>query len=814
MRKIKTFSDILRTTGIVLLLVGLVLTIYAAATGNAPWQDFRNGLRVSGLEPNLVDRARFNSAYFSAMAGARQDENQPGSVRTGNAASHFEAFRLRANQSAQELLVRQAAELETYFDTELDPAPLVTRFEQRDSLKELTETREIFEYLDGLSTPALKSGKVLPKLQPASSRPWFEQRHAEWVEAHGEEAGTFLEFMQTIERLVRDKGNVTDARAFATDLTYEAYLPELEATRNQESGEAAATFLDGFMDAVEAREGGTALSAYLRTEYEGMGARYPGGNTPPYATFLTAVREALDDAAFDGSYSALVNRMRALQPAQAGSSFDTFVRDFGRAIVADSDSRKAVPLSVPAWWLASKTLWFWALGIALIILSYVLARVATTAILKRREYKGVQDDPDVLLRVRNLRQYFKSGEYVNKAVDDISFHIKKGEVFGLVGESGCGKTTTGRTIINLYDPTSGDVYFQGLRISSTKNGSPVMLYQMRKELAQNIEAVKARCAEQKKQEPGNAPALDEACAKEIAELNRQHEEAVERVHAHAFESEEEKRKCVMLYREQRQKELTEEYEQEVASLSGAAREERTRRYKIEMDVASRDNIMTKIQMIFQDPIASINPRMTVREIIAEGLHIRGVRDKDLINQKVYEMLDLVGLVPEHADRYPHEFSGGQRQRIGIARAIVLEPDLIIADEPISALDVSIQAQIINLLNNLRKKMGLTIMFIAHNLSVVKYFSDRIAVMYFGHIVEMAPSEELFRHPLHPYTKSLLSAIPYPDPHYEKMRKRIEYEPVLAHDYSVDKPGMHEITPGHFIRANKAELEAYRRELNL
>jgi len=171
-------------------------------------------------------------------------------------------------------------------------------------------------------------------------------------------------------------------------------------------------------------------------------------------------------------------------------------------------------------------------------------------------------------------------------------------------------------------------------------------------------------------------------------------------------------------------------------------------------------------------------------------------------------------VREHADRYPHEFSGGQRQRIGIARAIVLEPDLIIADEPISALDVSIQAQVINLLNELRNKMGLTIMFIAHNLSVVKYFSDRLAVMYFGKIVEMTTSDELFAHPLHPYTKSLLSAIPYPDPHYEKQRKRIEYNPTLTHDYTVDKPSMREITPGHFIYCNDKELAEYKKELGI
>ena len=233
-----------------------------------------------------------------------------------------------------------------------------------------------------------------------------------------------------------------------------------------------------------------------------------------------------------------------------------------------------------------------------------------------------------------------------------------------------------------------------------------------------------------------------------------------------------------------------------------------------MKVAAKDNIMTKMQMIFQDPIASINPRMTVREIIAEGLKIRGIRDEKYIDEKVYEVLDLVGLVREHADRYPHEFSGGQRQRIGIARAIVLEPDLIIADEPISALDVSIQAQVINLLNDLRNKMGLTIMFIAHNLSVVKYFSDRIGVMYYGKLVELADSDELFEHPLHPYTKSLLSAIPYPDPHHEKHRQRIEYKPLKGHDYSVNKPSLREIKPGHFINCNDEEFERYKKELGL
>ena len=215
-------------------------------------------------------------------------------------------------------------------------------------------------------------------------------------------------------------------------------------------------------------------------------------------------------------------------------------------------------------------------------------------------------------------------------------------------------------------------------------------------------------------------------------------------------------------------------------------------------------------MIFQDPIASLDPRMTVREIIAEGLRIQGIRDPEYIDQRVFEMLERVGLVREHAGRYPHEFSGGQRQRIGIARAIVMNPELIIADEPVSALDVSIQAQVINLLNELREEMKLTILFIAHDLSVVKYFSDRIIVMYFGKIVEIAGADELFAHPLHPYTQSLLSAIPLPDPHYERQRRRTVYVPGGAKDG--EQPELREVAPGHFVSCTKAEMEACLRKL--
>lgn len=419
------------------------------------------------------------------------------------------------------------------------------------------------------------------------------------------------------------------------------------------------------------------------------------------------------------------------------------------------------------------------------------------------------ENKKVLLKVEHLEQYFKLGKKTLKAVDDVNFEIYEGEVFGLVGESGCGKTTTGRSIIKLYDITGGSIYFDGSRIAAGINEYKEAIANAKNEyrkIAKDINQQLKTASEDEKVSLSNKLAdakskCDDVVAKNVEEITKakyDHKNCDKEFAAHQVELVKEKYAPLL---------------ENLDSKSDEEKAEIMEKYNEEIRLAKKDRIINKMQMIFQDPIASLDPRMTVHDIIAEGLVVRGIRDKKFIDQEVYRVLELVGLVPEHASRYPHEFSGGQRQRIGIARAIILNPQLIIADEPISALDVSIQAQVINLLNELRDKMGLTTLFIAHDLSVVKYFSDRIAVMYYGKIVEMASSDELFKNPLHPYTKSLLSAIPLPDPHYEKKRKRIIYNPLIDHDYSIDKPQMREIKPGHLIYCNETEFELYKKNLN-
>ncbi|VED32673.1 ABC transporter family protein [Staphylococcus warneri] len=303
-----------------------------------------------------------------------------------------------------------------------------------------------------------------------------------------------------------------------------------------------------------------------------------------------------------------------------------------------------------------------------------------------------------LVEVKHLKQYFNQGKKNEvRAIEDISFDIYKGETLGLVGESGCGKSTTGKAIIKLNDITSGEIIYDGTDIHNIRK------------------------------------------RQDMLKFNK------------------------------------------------------------------------KIQMIFQDPYASLNPRLKVMDIVGEGIDIHHLAtDKRNRKKRVYDALETVGLSKEHANRYPHEFSGGQRQRIGIARALAVEPEFIIADEPISALDVSIQAQVVNIMLRLQREKGITFLFIAHDLSMVKYISDRIAVMHFGKIVELGPADDIYNHPLHDYTKSLLSAIPQPDPDVEIQRKRITYEASNADDQNRQ---LHEIRPEHFVFATEAEAEKLKQHVN-
>ncbi len=413
----------------------------------------------------------------------------------------------------------------------------------------------------------------------------------------------------------------------------------------------------------------------------------------------------------------------------------------------------------------------------------------------------MQNNNEVLLKVDHLCQYFRLGRKDLKAVDDVSFEIRRGEAFGLVGESGCGKTTTGRSIIKLYNITSGNVYFKGQRVSAGTRSYKDAIKNARNEAAKKIKALRA-------EKPADEARKAEIQA-EIEKINNELGQIVDKNRALLREANSDNKAVDKQHATERVQELKAQYEEKIRNARGEERKALKKDLKNRCKVAKKSKLITQNQMIFQDPIASLDPRMTVRDIIAEGLIINGITDKQYINEKVYEILEMVGLVREHADRYPHEFSGGQRQRIGIARAVIMQPEMIIADEPISALDVSIQAQVINLLNDLRDRLGLTIMFIAHDLSVVKYFSDRIGVMYFGKMVELADSDELFKNPLHPYTKSLLSAIPLPDPVYEKQRVRVTYNPLAEHDYSVNQPSFREITPGHFVYCNDEEEVKYR-----
>ena len=811
MKNIKRLVAILRALGVTLLFIALAVTIYIFATSGTIWGEMKTVLTNAGADAGIGTRAVFHTDMYPALIDVMEASDEADNVKNRMIAEHFAPYLEDAKTAEAD---KRAAEVDTiyaYFQNEFDANAFLERYALRSSGQEEKDLTAIFEKLDTMLAPASKSGKKLPAAANSSCREDVEAFYAEFVEANGEEVGSLLEFANTVavmaQTAVDNGGKYLKIMDYLNgdEFTFEAYM-EIMPTVETASGEATANLLDDFAALIEKKAAGETVDfeAFFKETYDVLVGLNPNETLPAYDVYVPCVRGLVESIAFDGSYTSVYNGLKEKDTEMKTSGAEASIGNVYAKVLEEVSESHELSAFIVLWNLCGMYGYIWLAGVLVLVLAKLTDIGLSRALINRRERRKIENDPDVLLKVDHLKQYFRSGDFVNKAVDDVSFYVKKGEVFGLVGESGCGKTTTGRTIINLYDPTDGDVYFQGLRISSNQNGLPVLIRQLKTEYEKQVKALEKEYAN------GNKAELT---AKKKA-LKKQLSDSIEQAQISALESNVDKSRSIKAYREMRKAQLTAEYEKEIKSLSGEAAAERTRRYKQDLKVASKDNIMTKMQMIFQDPIASINPRMTVREIIAEGLIIRGITDKKYIDEKVNEMLELVGLVREHADRYPHEFSGGQRQRIGIARAIVLQPDLIIADEPISALDVSIQAQVINLLNDLRNRMGLTIMFIAHNLSVVKYFSDRIAVMYFGKIVEMTTSDELFAHPLHPYTKSLLSAIPYPDPNYEKQRKRIEYNPTLTHDYSVDKPTMREITPGHFIYCNDAEEAMYKKELGI
>ena len=825
MKIAKGIASVLKTIGLVVMAIAIVMSIYVVANDGAGWSTLSGALRSYQQNASVVTRAWFDKQYFSAMIDAASTKTLGGDVRQNRALTFYTTW-VNELAAGQDALSKQ--KLDTFcadFDQNFDVDAYLTLYEQQESGSDSRLLAESFDYLNKVMTPAAPKGKPI-KIATANTEPDVAAFYETFAQEHGEEAGSYLEFVETLTTMVRasvDAGNKpASMKKYLNALTFEDYAAALAEQRTLERVDTE-DIRDEFAALVEQKKQGEAidLEAFVQSKYEALQARYPSENLGTLDVFATTLLERMQSEDFDGSLSSL---LKAVQVSVAAApTYQTALKSLAETTIKKSDDSNAISLVIALWWLAARWVWLWLVGIVLLVIARVMNAITDKVTLARLEHAGIEEESDVLLRVNHLKQYFRSGDYINKAVDDVSFYIKKGEVFGLVGESGCGKTTTGRTIINLYDPTEGDVYFQGLRISSTQNGLPVLIRSLKNDFEEKQRQMKAALKEKTEKNPAQAAALKAEYDQKIKEMRKELKEKIRQARTNALESSVEKSKCVEKYREKRKAELTAAFEADSKTLSGQALEERKARYEQDMKVAAKDNIMTKMQMIFQDPIASINPRMTVREIIAEGLKIRGIKDEKYIDEKVYEVLDLVGLVREHADRYPHEFSGGQRQRIGIARAIVLEPDLIIADEPISALDVSIQAQVINLLHDLQERMGLTYLFIAHDLNIVKYISDRIAVMYLGSVVELATSDELYAHTLHPYSKALLSAVPIPDPKLEAQKKRQIIEgdvpspinkprgcafssrcPMACDKCRQSAPVLKEAAPGHFVACHLVE----------
>ena len=497
MKIAKGIASVLKTIGLVVMAIAIVMSIYVVANDGAGWSTLSGALRSYQQNASVVTRAWFDKQYFSAMIDAASTKTLGGDVRQNRALTFYTTW-VNELAAGQDALSKQ--KLDAFcadFDQNFDVDAYLTLYEQQESGSDSRLLAESFDYLNEVMTPAAPKGKPI-KIATANTEPDVAAFYETFAQEHGEEAGSYLEFVETLTTMVRasvDAGNKpASMKKYLNALTFEDYAAALAEQRTMERVDTE-DIRDEFAALVEQKKQGEAidLEAFVQSKYEALQARYPSENLGTLDVFATTLLERMQSEDFDGSLSSL---LKAVQVSVAAApTYQTALKSLAETTIKKSDDSNAISLVIALWWLAAHWVWLWLVGIVLLVIARVMNAITDKVTLARLEHAGIEEESDVLLRVNHLKQYFRSGDYINKAVDDVSFYIKKGEVFGLVGESGCGKTTTGRTIINLYDPTEGDVYFQGLRISSTQNGLPVLIRSLKNDFEEKQRQMKAALKE-------------------------------------------------------------------------------------------------------------------------------------------------------------------------------------------------------------------------------------------------------------------------------------------------------------------------------